>query len=69
MVDWPTTHDVLLHYETCLVVEYDIDITENLLSIYKEKNEDMFNFLNKKSLNKKLNEVIIENKKGVINKI
>ena len=52
-----------------IVVEYDIDITENLLSIYKEKNEDMFNFLNKKSLNKKLNEVIIENKKGVINKI
>jgi hypothetical protein len=29
----------------------------------------MFNFLNKKSLNKKLNEVIIENKKGIINKI
>ena len=52
-----------------IVVEYDIDITENLLSIYKLYNEVMFNLLNKKSLNKKLNEVIIENKKVVINKI
>lgn len=52
-----------------IVLEYDIDVTEKLLSIYKEKNEDMFNFLNKKALNKKLNNNISENKKIIKSKI